>query len=120
MRKLTDLLSITALVGAPVLIAGMVPMLVAQPANAADAPGRAVFEAQKCTMCHSVNSQQIAQTSKMAGTDLSTVGATRNAAWLTQYLKKEVANGGGKKHSKEWKGTDAELKQLVDWLVTLK
>ena len=120
MRKLTDLLSLTALLGAPILIAALLPVLAAQPAGAADAPGKTVFTAQKCTMCHSVDSQQIAQTSKMAGSDLSDVGATRDAAWLTQYLKKEVANGGGKKHSKEWKGTEAELEQLVDWLVTLK
>ena len=120
MRKLTDMLSFTALLGAPILIAALLPVLAAQPAGAADAPGKALFVAQKCTMCHSVDSQQIAQTSKMAGSDLSNVGAERDAASLTQYMKKEVASAEGKKHNKEWKGTDAELKQLVDWMLTLK
>ena len=120
MRKLPELFSFTAFVGATLLVATTLPMLGAGPARAADDPGKAVFVAQKCTMCHSVQSQQVAQTSKMAGSDLSTVGAKRDAAWLTQYLKKEVAGAEGKKHGKEWKGTPAELEQLTKWLASLK
>ena len=114
MRKLADLFSFTALIAATVFVAASVPMA------AADDPGKGVFLAQKCNMCHSVDSQQIAQTSKMAGGDLSAVGSTRDAAWLTQFLKKEAATAEGKKHSKEWKGTDAELAQLTAWLDKLE
>jgi cbb3-type cytochrome oxidase cytochrome c subunit len=120
MRKLTDLFSFTALLGATFLVAAIVPMLAAHPAGAADDPGKAVFVAQKCNMCHSVDSQQIAQTSKMAGGDLSNVGATRDQAWITEYLKKATNGNNGKPHGKEWKGTDAELGQVAAWLAGLK
>jgi cytochrome c2 len=125
MRKLTDLFSLAAILGIPVLLAAFtLPMLaVPQAAQAADAPGKTVFMAQKCNMCHSIESLQIERTSKsekMAGPDLSNVGGAHLAPWITQYLTKEVANSEGKKHGKDWKGTDDELKQLADWLATLK
>jgi mono/diheme cytochrome c family protein len=101
-----------------------VPMLAVPAAQAAaDPPGKAVFMAQKCNMCHGIESQQIARTSKsesMKGPDLSNVGGAHLAPWIVQFLKKEVAATSGKKHGKEWKGTDAELQQLADWLATLK
>ena len=126
MRKLTDLFSFAAILGVPVLLAAFtLPMLAApQPAQAAaDPPGRTVFMAQKCNMCHSIDSLQIARTTKsekMAGPDLSNVGGAHLAPWITQFLKKEIGNAEGKKHGKEWKGTDAELEQLATWLATLK
>jgi mono/diheme cytochrome c family protein len=126
MRKLTDLFSLAAILGIPVLLAAFtLPMLAAPQAAqaAADPPGKVVFMAQKCEMCHSIDSQQIARTTKsekMAGPDLSNVGGAHLAPWISQYLKKEVANSEGKKHGKDWKGTDEELKQLADWLATLK
>ena len=92
-------------------------------AAAAEAPGKQVFLAKKCNICHSIDSQSIARTSKsdkMKGPDLSNVGGTHLAPWIMQFLEREVATSDGKKHGKPWNGTDAELKQLADWLSTLK
>jgi hypothetical protein len=125
MRKLTDLFSLTAILGVPILIALLVPMLaVPQPAGAAgDAPGKAIFLAQKCNMCHNVASEGIARTTKsdkVAGPDLPGDLADKPAPFFVQFLKKEVPNNEGDKHKKDWKGTDDELKTLSEWLAAAK
>ena len=117
--RVSELLAVVALLTVPLAL-GLLLYAPSAAVAAGEHAGQTVFMAQKCTMCHSVQSQQVAQTSKMAGSDLSTVGAKRDAAWLTQYLKKEVAGAEGKKHGKEWKGTPAELEQLTKWLASLK
>jgi cytochrome c551/c552 len=86
----------------------------------AEGDGKAVFEAQKCDLCHSVSSAGIEATTKsdkMKGPDL--VNLTHDAEWLTKYLKKEVDKD-GKQHTKPFKGTDEELEALVDWLLAQK
>lgn len=80
--------------------------------------GKAVFLAQKCNLCHSIASQGIeskATSEKTKGPDLSGVGAERDVAWITKFLKREEKLD-GKPHKKEWKGTDAELQTLALWL----
>jgi mono/diheme cytochrome c family protein len=125
MRKLTDLFSFAAILGVPVVLGALtLPMLANPPAaHAADAPGKALFLAQKCNMCHGIESQQIARTSKsdkMQGPDLSNVGGAHLAPWIASYLKKEQADAEGKKHGKGWTGSEADLKTLSEWLATLK
>lgn len=125
MRKPKETLSLAAIVGIPLVVAAVtVPLLtVPQPARAADPPGKAAFLAQKCNMCHSIDSQGVARTGKsekMAGPDLSNVGAEHDAAWMTAYLKKEQANAEGKKHGKGWAGSDEDLAALTEWLASLK
>lgn len=125
MRKLTDLLSLAAILGLPVLLAMIVPLLaVPQPAGAADdPPGKAVFMAQKCNTCHNVPPAAIVRTTKsdkVAGPDLPGDNTGAAASFWTQFLRKEVPNKEGNKHKKEWKGTDTELKQLSEWLASLK
>ena len=126
MRKLTDLFSLGAILGVPVLLAAFtLPLLaVPQPAQAAgEPPGQQLFMAQKCNMCHSVDSLKIARTTKsekMAGPDLSNVGGEHLAPWIASYLKKEQANSAGKNHTKGWTGSEADLKTLSEWLATLK
>ena len=125
MRKLTDLLSLTAIFGAPLLLALILPVLaVPQPAQAAgEPPGQLVFMAQKCNMCHSIPSANIVRTTKsdkVAGQDLPGDLADKPASFFVQFLKKEVPNNEGNKHKKDWKGTDAELQQLADWLAEIK
>ncbi len=95
--------------------------LAAAPVAGADAPdGKAVFMAQKCSLCHSVESQKIERTVKSSkAKDLSNVGADRDAAWLEKWLKKE-AELDGKKHEKTFSGTPEEMKALIGWLGTLK
>ena len=91
----------------------------ATPAAAAAAPdGKAIFLGQKCNLCHSVSAAGIERTTKsekVAGPDLTTATAKHDKAFLTKFLKKEETVD-GKKHGKEWKGTDAELSTLIDWL----
>ena len=92
-------------------------------AAAEDAPGKKMFLAKKCNTCHSIDSQSIVRISKSEktkGPDLSNVGGTHLAPWIMQFLEREVAASDGKKHAKPWNGTDQELKQLADWLSTLK
>ena len=88
---------------------------------AATTPDGALFEAAKCVKCHSVESQNIATTSKKPDEvkDLSTSGANFDEAQLTAYLKKE-AEYDGKMHKYKFKGEDADLAKLVTWLLTLR
>lgn len=103
------------------LVAGVA--LALTPAAAAEAqepnPGQAIFLAQKCNMCHDVSSAAIVATTKsekMKGPDLTKAKVT-DPAVLGPYLRLQ-SEIEGKKHKKEFKGTDAELKSLIDWLVS--
>jgi cytochrome c peroxidase len=89
-------------------------------AKADDAANVKLFEDKKCNTCHSIDSQKV--TKKMASSkapDLSDVGSTRNAEWITKWLNKEV-DLNGKKHPATWSGTAEEEKTLSDWLASLK
>lgn len=89
-------------------------------ASVAHADGKEMFVEMKCNKCHSIDAEGIEQTKKkQKGGDLSEVGKERDAEWMTKYIKKEV-DIEGKKHKNKWKGTDGELKTIVDWLATLK
>lgn len=125
MRKLTDVFSLTAIVGLPLLLLAVtLPMLaVPRAARAEDPPGKAVFLAQKCNMCHNVPAASITRTTqseKVAGPDLPGDNTGKSATFFAQFLKKEVANNEGNKHKKDWKGTDEELKQVTEWLAGFK
>jgi hypothetical protein len=89
--------------------------------QAAQAPA-AVFVAQKCNLCHSLASHDIARktkSEKVAGPDLSAVGAEHDAAWIARWLRKEEKID-GKAHSKAFTGSPEELEALAKWLATLK
>ena len=90
----------------------------ASPAAAAD--GKEVFLAQKCDMCHSVSTAGITATTKsekMKGPDLVGVVQAHDPAWVADVVRKKIEVN-GKKHTKEFKGTDEELTALIDWLKT--
>ena len=88
---------------------------------AAQAPkvldGTQIFLAQKCNLCHSVSPAGIEATTKsdkMKGPDL--VGESkRDAKLLNGYLRK-TADINGKKHSKQFTGSDEEIGALIAWL----
>lgn len=127
MRKFSDLSTAAVILVLPLFAAGVSlavwPDVAVAAAQGGEAPGKQVYLAKKCQVCHSIDSQSIARTSKSEktkGPDLSNVGATHLAPWIMQWLQKEVGNSEGKKHSKAWTGTEQELKQLAEWLATLK
>lgn len=82
-----------------------------------ESPGKQIYLDQKCNMCHPVSTAGIE--SKMDKGDLVGLADQYEADWLVQYLKKE-ADKDGKTHGKAFKGTDEELKALVDWLLEQK
>jgi hypothetical protein len=87
----------------------------------ADQPGddgKKIFVDNKCNMCHTVTSAKI-ESKKSDATDLSTVGKDKTVEFLTKYLKKEVKLN-DKDHKSSFKGNEADLKIMVDWLLTLK
>ena len=89
-------------------------------AAADDAAAQKLFVDKKCNTCHSVESAKIVK--KMASSkapDLSDIGSTQNAEWISKWLKKEV-DLEGKKHPSTWSGTPEDLKTLSDWLASLK
>lgn len=83
-----------------------------------DGDGKKIFTDNKCNMCHTVTSQGI-ESKKSDAKDLSTVGQDKTTELLTKYLKKE-AKLNDKDHKSSFKGSDEDLKILVDWLLTLK
>lgn len=89
------------------------------PAGEGSMDGKAVFEAQKCDLCHSVSTVGIeakTKSEKMQGPDLvGVVTAEHDAEWIGKYVRKQ-AELNGKQHSKEFKGSDEELQALIDWL----
>ena len=89
---------------------------VAAPSLSAATPdGKQVFLDQKCNMCHSVSSAGITPTSKIKAPDLAGLASKEDPAFLTKFLKKE-ADKNGKKHLKNFTGTDEELAAVVAWL----
>ena len=96
---------------------GPAPVVTAQ--GAID--GKAVFEAEKCSLCHGVEAAGIqAKTTsdKLKGPDLS--GYKPEAGFdVKAYLHKETEKDGAA-HRREFKGTDEELQALLSWLKASK
>ena len=83
--------------------------------------GKALFTSKRCTMCHSVVSEDIKAPAdtKMTIVDLSGLSTKRKADWLKAYLeKKEKLDG--KAHPARFKGDAAELEALSNWMATIK
>jgi hypothetical protein len=80
--------------------------------------GDKIFVEKKCGTCHSVESSNITSKKKDA-VDLSDTGKERTADFFNKYLnKQEKIND--KEHKTAFKGTEAELKVLSEWLAGLK
>jgi len=79
--------------------------------------GKQIFMAQKCNLCHSVPAAGITATTKsekMKGPDL-VAESKRDAKLLNGFLRK-TSDIGGKKHAKQFTGSDEELGALIAWL----
>lgn len=83
-----------------------------------DLDGKKIFIDNKCNNCHTVTSFDITS-KKEDATDLSDAGSLGDAQLMKSYLLKEAKiNDQG--HKLKFKGTDAELEALVNWLLSLK
>ena len=84
---------------------------------------KALFtEAHKCNMCHSVKAAEIepkTSSDKMKGPDLSGYEMTMSFEKLSAFIRK-TSQLDGKDHKKGFKGSDEELKAIVDWLGSLE
>ena len=84
--------------------------------------GHQAFVGLKCNMCHDVSSAGIeakTKSEKMYGGNLVGLAEKWDAKTLAAYVTQE-AEADGKKHKKEFKGSDEELQVLVDWLLEQK
>ncbi len=107
---------------------GVLGLGFAPAAHAAD--GKQIFLKHKCNKCHEIKSQGIEPLKRKPNktyVDLSDVGKRHtDAAWYPKWLHKEIKKdsvikkGKQVKHKVKFKGSDDELKALVDWLLTLK
>jgi len=79
--------------------------------------GQQIFLDNKCTKCHSVESLGIVS-DKDEANDLSDTGTGKDAELLKKYLLKEQPIN-EKEHKIKFKGTEAELDALVNWLLAL-
>ena len=81
--------------------------------------GKKIFEANKCTMCHSLKAEKIEAKGKSKAPDLSTVGATQKPEWIEKFVTKQEKLD-GKQHPIAFKGSPADLKTLATWLASHK
>jgi CxxC motif-containing protein (DUF1111 family) len=80
--------------------------------------GKQIFIDSKCNNCHTVSSMEITS-KKDDATDLSNASTIGEMSLIKSYLLKE-AKINEQDHKIKFKGTEAELDALVNWLLTLK
>lgn len=79
--------------------------------------GKDIFLAKKCNMCHPATTQGI-ESKKKDTPDFGTAKLNGDAAFIKQYLNKEVELN-AKKHPVAFKGEAAELDAVVNWLIEI-
>lgn len=81
--------------------------------------GKTIFVDAKCNACHSIESQGVEAKKKNDKTpDLSKLTAGHDVDFWMKYLKKEESLN-SKKHAMPFKGSDEDLKIMVEWLSSL-
>lgn len=103
-----------------ILIAlGFLGITLVQFAKAEDKTGKTIFEESKCTACHGIQSQGIEAKKKSdKNPDLSKLTEGKDADFFMKYMKKEETLN-SKKHAIPFKGSDEDLKIMVDWLISI-
>lgn len=81
----------------------------------AAAEGRRLYDDNGCSSCHAK-----AGLGGSVGPDLTRVGSTRDAAWLTRKLEDPASTGGSSFMPSYKELGEAKLKALVAYLLTLK
>lgn len=76
--------------------------------------GRKLYEEKKCGLCHAVSGK-----GGNLGPDLSEEGGKRDRAWLVKFLKNPKEGVPGAKMPPV-KGSDEEISNLADYLLSLK
>lgn len=103
--------------------------------RAEDPAGLTLFKKNGCNECHVISSLGVEKEAKKKSAepaateteakkkkeppDLSGVGLTHEAKWISAYLNKEEAID-GEKHEKRFKGSEADRRTVAMWLATLK
>jgi len=127
-------LALLAVFGA-LLCAGMILSGITSASDDKEKDPIRIFKDYGCTECHSVSALDIGvvqseeaddeddwddeDEEEIEAPDLSNVGTTHDAKWISQYLRKKIAKD-GKKHKKRFKGSQEERKILAIWLESLK
>jgi mono/diheme cytochrome c family protein len=86
-------------------------------ARAAEPSGQDLYE-KKCKVCHSIKGDGGKQAEK--GGALDGVGSKRDRAWIEKYLQDPKGTLGPEAKMPKLKYDPAELKALVDYMMTLK
>ena len=96
-------------------------------AQDAEEQGKKAFLANKCNVCHSIESAKIEKTTggyqkekeKNVPPDLTGIGRKYKAEWIANYLlkKEKVENV---PHVRLYRGSKEELIAMSEWLGTLK
>lgn len=106
--------------GSVLVAAALVVASAAGSAFAAD--GKALFLSHGCDKCHAVSTHDVtatAKSEKMRGPDLATVDLGGDAAWIVQLVTKQTLLD-GKKHKGTFKGDEADLRTIAEWIKGLK
>lgn len=121
----------------------MLLAIVCAGASIARADGKQIFLDNKCNKCHegagiallpkdpaaAGEAEEAAEGEKVDPPKLDHFNATLVKDWgseaaakekLPAFLKKEAANGKNRKHKKAFKGAEADLTAVIDWLLSLK
>ena len=123
MNKIVGVLTVSAFI---VLVSAVAFAQEAQ-SQPAQPEGLKIYLKAKCNLCHSIEAKNVEKASggftkvkeKNVPPDLSNVGSKHKAEWLMKYLTKKETNE-GVTHSKLFRGSEKDLKTLVQWLETLK
>lgn len=80
--------------------------------------GKTIFEESKCTTCHGIESQGVAPKNAKKNHDLSKLAEGHDVDFWMKYMKKEESLN-SKKHAMPFKGSDEDLKTMMEWLMSL-
>ncbi len=102
-----------------IIAIGLIGVTLVQFAYSQEKTGKTIFEDAKCTACHGVASQGIEAKKKSdKNPDLSKLTEGHDADFFIKYLKKEETLN-SKKHPVAFKGSDEDLKTMVDWFIQI-
>lgn len=101
------------------LTIGVLSFALVQFAQAEGKDGKTIFEEAKCTACHGIQSQGVEAKKKSdKNPDLSKITAGKDIEFWAKYMKKDESLN-NKKHPIPFKGSDDDLKVMMEWLMAI-